>query len=111
MESKKGIIILIIPITPISKENNNCEFFDEDEKMLEKIKVADVLTRYIVISMYHRTNSFEEYLECGLRGKNICTFSFGGKAEHNKGWRDFIIFEYDNKINKINPKSIQCIMY
>ena len=93
----------------IQKENIHCEIVNDHNNTLTQVKVSDFLQNYLSISIFNRTKTFHDNIECGAKGKGICSLSYGDKEEVNKGWSRSLFFEYDSKNKFINPKSFECI--
>jgi hypothetical protein len=91
-------------------KNDECGIYNiEDNSLKNNLKVADYISNYIVFNSYYRPLISYSDIECGARGKNICTLSFGGRQEMDKGWSRILSFEYNPKTQTINKNNITCI--
>ncbi|HIP30508.1 MAG TPA: hypothetical protein EYG83_06825 [Sulfurospirillum arcachonense] len=105
IKNKKIILKQLLKLSNHPVLVDNCENFQE----LEEARVYDFLSGYLNLTIF--TKDIVQYtsIKCDEREMGECSFSYGGKAEEDKGWSDILFFEYDNKTRKVNPKSFECL--
>ncbi len=90
-------------------KENSCELIDVNgETIKDGLQVSDFLSNYLNTSTHYKSKSFYSRLECGDKGENMCSFSYG-ESKSREGWGRYLWFIIDPEKQIIRPDSFSCV--